>query len=144
MKRREDSELAVITKAKDLCSYVFVATASSPKSFRFSFVSRMQNLALDVVECTMRANDVYVARGDAAAHARRRELQGRALSSVKLLCYVGMLAMEQCCILPRQYEHLARLGTDCRNILGAWIAGDNKRFSPQAAAVGAADTGGPR
>ena len=38
-------ELTVITKAKDLCRYAMTVTEKSPKRFRFTLVSRMQNLA---------------------------------------------------------------------------------------------------
>ena len=44
------SELSVITKAKDLCSYIMTVTQKSPKHFRYSFVSRMQNIALSIIE----------------------------------------------------------------------------------------------
>jgi hypothetical protein len=44
------SELSVITKSKDLCSYVLTVTQKSPKHFRYTFVSRLQNLSLDVLE----------------------------------------------------------------------------------------------
>lgn len=42
---RKQSELTVITKAKDLCAYVMTVTQKSPKQFRFTFVNRLQNLA---------------------------------------------------------------------------------------------------
>lgn len=56
---RKQSELTVITKAKDLCSYVMTVTRKSPKHFRYIFVSKLQNLALGVIENLFRANDVY-------------------------------------------------------------------------------------
>lgn len=56
---RKQSELTVITKAKDLCSYVMTVTQKSPKQFRFTFVSRLQNLALSAIENLFRANDVF-------------------------------------------------------------------------------------
>lgn len=37
--QRKQSELTVITKAKDLCSYIMIITEKSPKRFRFTFVS---------------------------------------------------------------------------------------------------------
>lgn len=46
---RKQSELTVITKAKDLCSYVIKVTQKSPKQFRFTFVSRLQNLREDQI-----------------------------------------------------------------------------------------------
>ena len=47
---RKQSELQVITKAKDLCSYVMTVTQKSSKHFRYTFVSRLQNLTLSVIE----------------------------------------------------------------------------------------------
>ena len=47
---RRASELSVITQAKNLCSYVMTVTQKSPKQFRFTFTSRLQNLSLDVIE----------------------------------------------------------------------------------------------
>ena len=59
---RKQSELTVITKAKDLCSYVMTVTQKSPKQFRFTFVTRLQNLALSAIENLFRANDVFVSK----------------------------------------------------------------------------------
>ena len=79
------SELTVVTKAKDLCRYVMTVTEKSPKRFRFTLVSRMQNLALDVIEQAYRANDIYAAgAGREAAAAKRLDLQHAALSPVNL------------------------------------------------------------
>ena len=50
MPQQNQSELMVITKAKELCAYVMTVTQKSPKHFRFTFVTRMQNLSLDVIE----------------------------------------------------------------------------------------------
>lgn len=44
----KQSDLMVITKAKDLCSYVMTVTQKSPKQFRFSLVSRLQGYSLDI------------------------------------------------------------------------------------------------
>ena len=50
MSQQHQSELVVITKVKELCSYVMTVMQKSPKHFRFTFVTRMQNLSLDVIE----------------------------------------------------------------------------------------------
>jgi hypothetical protein len=84
----EQSELAVVIKAKELCQYVVTITENSPKRFRFTFVSRMQNLALDVIESLFRANDVFVGPGGTQADWReRRGLQRRALTSARVRLY---------------------------------------------------------
>ena len=44
------SELLVITRARDLCSYIMQVTQKSPKHFRYTFVSRLQNLSLSAIE----------------------------------------------------------------------------------------------
>ncbi len=52
-----NSELRVVTAAKNLCSYVLMVTSKSPKSFRFTLVSRLQNLSLDIIENIYKANE---------------------------------------------------------------------------------------
>ncbi|MDR3298696.1 MAG: four helix bundle protein [Candidatus Accumulibacter sp.] len=122
------SELIVITKAKDLCAYVLESTEKSPKRFRFTLSGRMQNLALELIEQTYRANEVFVQGEErAAAQVKRLDLQHGALTSVKLLAYMALLARGQGCLLPKQYEHIAQLASDCQNLLGAWIISDRKR-----------------
>ncbi len=59
-----NSELSVITKAKDLCEYILTVTDKSPKRFRFTLTSRLQNYALDIIEHLILANEVYVSGGN--------------------------------------------------------------------------------
>lgn len=54
------SELLVITRAKDLCSHIMQVTQKSPKHFRYTFVSRLQNLSLSAIENLYRGNDIFV------------------------------------------------------------------------------------
>ena len=126
---RKQSELTVITKAKDLCSYVITITHKSPKQFRFTFVSRLQNLALFVIENLLRANDVFISKADTAAQRDRLALQRSAMTDLKLLAYMALLAMEQQCILPKQYEQISSQIADCQNLLGAWMNSDRRRLS---------------
>ena len=123
------SELTVITKAKDLCGYVLTVTEKSPKRFRFTLVSRMQNLTLDIIEQTYRANEVYLSgQSREQAVQQRLDYQHGALTSAKILGYMSLLAREQDAILPKQYEQIAKLVSDCQNLLGAWINSDRKRM----------------
>lgn len=122
------SDLAVITKAKDLCSYIMTVTDKSPKRFRFTLTSRLQNLSLDIIEKLYRANEVFVKKGDVEKAAQRLAYQHEALTSIKLLSYMAQLAMEQGCILPKQYEQITKKASDCQNLLGAWINSDRKRL----------------
>lgn len=115
------SELTVITRTKDLCAYVMQVTQKSPKHTRYTFVNRLQNLCLDALTELVRANDVYVRQGDAGTLRERRQHQQTAMTSLKLLDYVAEMAAEQGCILPRQYEQIARQSTECRALLGGWM-----------------------
>ena len=126
----KQSELTVITKAKDLCSYIMTVTQKSPKQFRFTFTSRMQNLSLDVIEFLYRANDTFVTKENASSREKRLEFQHQAMTDLKLLAYFSLLAREQNCILPKQYEQISRQSADCQNLLGAWINSDRRRLQP--------------
>lgn len=122
------SELAIITKAKDLCSYVMTVTDKSPKRFRFTLVAKLQNYALDVIENLYRANEVFVKAGDREKAQQRIDFQHQALTELKLLGYMAQLSMEQGCILPKQYEQITKKIHDCQNMLGAWLNSDRKRL----------------
>ena len=126
----KQSELTVITKAKDLCSYIMTVTQKSPKQFRFTFTSRLQNLSLGVIESLYRANDTFVTKENASSREKRLEFQHQAMTSLKLLAYFSLLAREQSCILPKQYEQISRQSADCQNLLGAWINSDRRRLQP--------------
>ena len=124
------SELTVITRAKELCAYIMTVTQKSPKQFRFTFTSRIQNLSLDVIEKLYRANDTFITKADREAQRRRLEFQHGALTDLRLLSYFSMLAMENKCILPKQYEQISHLSSNCQNLLGAWINSDRRRLQP--------------
>ena len=82
---KKQSELTVITKAKDLCSYVMTVTQKSPKHFRYTFVNRLQNLTLDIVENLIMANEIYVVKGNKTMYNRRLEYQRNAMTRLMLL-----------------------------------------------------------
>jgi hypothetical protein len=127
------SELTVITKAKELCSYVMDTTLKSPKQFRFSFSSKMQSLALSAIENLYRANDVYVPRqGGRAAQERRLEYQHAALTDLRLLCYFAVLGAHHHAILPKQMQVIGTQGAECQRLVGAWIASDRRRYAAAA------------
>ncbi|MBR1740306.1 MAG: four helix bundle protein [Lachnospiraceae bacterium] len=122
------SELSVITKAKDLCSYIMTITDKSPKRFRFTLVSRMQNYSLDVIENLIRANEIFVSAGDVISSRDRLSYQRTAMTSLKLLGYISELAMKQQCILMKQYGQITKQIYDVENMLGAWMNSDKKRY----------------
>lgn len=128
MSTKTKSELQVVTAAKNLCSYVLIATNKSPKTFRFTLVSRLQNLTLNIIENIYRANEIFVQSKNLQNMQKRLEFQHSALTDIKILAYMALLAREQGCILPKQYEQISKLASDCQYLLGAWIKSDKRYF----------------
>ena len=129
MKKREESELLVIVKAKDLGNYIFTVTDKSPKKFRFSLISRLQNLALSMIENLYRANMVFVK--DSKANDKievRKKYQREAYVDLKLLGYMALMAKEQGGILAKQYEQISIRSTEVIRLLLAWSRSDQNRY----------------
>ena len=129
----KQSELTVITKAKELCSYVLTISDKSPKKFQFTLSSRLQNYSISIVEQLLYANEVRMAVKSTKLLEKRleqrRNFQQQAFTNMKMLAYFSQLAMEQQCILPKQYEQITKKLYDCQNLLGAWVRSDNKRYA---------------
>lgn len=85
----------MITKAKELCSCIMTVTDKSPRRFRFTLLSRMQNYALDVIENLYIANEIYVQTGRRDQAEKRQAYQQQAQTALRLLGYIAQLAMEQ-------------------------------------------------
>lgn len=121
----DSSELIVITKVKKLTAYVITITEKSPKKFRAVFINRMQNYCLDCIENLLEANSI---RMDSMKNKeRRRECQRMAFLKLKLLGYISFLALENQCILKRQYQQISLQLSDCINLLVAWRKSDAER-----------------
>lgn len=122
-------ELAVIVKAKDLGSYIFTVTDKSPKKFRFTLVTRLQNTCLDIIENLYYANSVYVKGKEDYAHiGKRNAYQKRAYVKVKMLLYFALIARENQCILPKQYEQILTQAYEVNRMITAWARSDLRRY----------------
>ena len=119
----------MITSSKKLCAYIMHITQKSPKQFRFSFVNRLQSYCLDIVEYLYEANDILVKPGLEEAIRERRHIQRKALSRLKLLCFVAEASMEEGVLTAKQYEQIATQALLCRNLLAGWMISDYKRYS---------------
>lgn len=119
------TDLTVITKAKDLATYIFTVTEKSPKRFRFTLVSRMQNTCLDVVHHLYRANDARL--DDDGERRERRAYQREAISCLKELDYLLSLSHETGCILAKQRSFAAGLLSDTMSMTYGWIRSDARR-----------------
>lgn len=119
------SELIVITKAKKLTAYVITVTEKSPKRFRAVFVNRMQNYCLDCIENLIEANSLKMDNNKNIE--KRKECQHNAFLKLKMLGYVSFLALENECILKKQYQQISLQASDCINLLVAWRKSDFER-----------------
>ncbi len=129
MKKREESELLVIVKAKDLGNYIFTVTDKSPKKFRFSLISRLQNLALSMIENLYRANMVFIKDSKAVDKIEvRKKYQREAYVDLKLLNYIALMAKEQGGILAKHYEQISIQSTEVIRLLLAWSRSDQNRY----------------
>ena len=122
-------ELAVIVKAKDLGSYVFTVTDKLPKKFRFTLVTRLQNTCLDIIENLYYANSVYVKGKEDYTHiGKRNAYQKRAYVKVKMLLYFALIARENQCILPKQYERISTQAYEVNRMITVWARSDLRRY----------------
>lgn len=120
--REDTSELMVITFAKKLTAYVMTVTQKSPKHFRFTFVTRLQNYCLDVVENLLKANSLRT--NTPKNKFARKDLQHDAYTKLKLIDYIAFLAYENQCLLKKQYEQIATQVYHTTNLLLAWTKSD--------------------
>jgi len=108
-----DKEMAVFTHAKKLSEYIFVITEKSPKKLRWSIVSRLQNVSVELIENLYRANyEVDEARAD---------FQKRASVCLNLVDFYAETAKKMQAINTRQMFIIARQTSDISRLLKGWI-----------------------
>lgn len=108
-----DREMAVFTNAKKLSEYIFVITEKSPKKFRWSIITRLQNASVDVIENLYHAN---FERGE-----ERVVYQKRALVSLNLVDFFAETARSKQAINLRQTGIIGRQIGECKKLLNGWV-----------------------
>jgi len=87
-KPQPSSDLMVIVKAKELCKHVMNATKNMPKQYRHTLSTKMQGLAIELVEALYMANEIYIGKANLEKrYPIRRDFQQLALTKVKMLTY---------------------------------------------------------
>jgi len=122
--RAKICELGVITKVKELVSYIMDVTEKAPKQFRVVFVNRMQNLALDVMEFMVEANFSNIQ----TESDQRKRLQKHAFVKLKVLANICYIAMKSQAIKKTHYLNISRLVEETSAMLVAWGKSDERRF----------------
>lgn len=126
---KKESDLKVIMKSRDLFAYIVQATEKSPKNYRFTFVDRLYELCMDVLEKLLYANDIHVTQANWKLRAiKRQDLQYEALSKLRVIGYFSMIARDTNCLLPKQHEQIILRVGECIKLLQGWIKSDNQRF----------------
>lgn len=108
-----DKEMAVFTAAKKLSEYIFVITEKSPKKFRWSIITRLQNASVDVIENLHRAN---FEKGEG-----RIEYQKSALVSLNLVDFFAETARAKNAISLHQTSVIAKQLIECKKLLNGWV-----------------------
>ena len=55
---KKKSTLVVMTKARELAKYIFDSCEKSPKKFRFTLCTKLENYCLNVIEYIYVANSI--------------------------------------------------------------------------------------
>lgn len=162
----KEKELILITKTKKLSELIFKITQTSPKRYRFSLVSKLQNIALDIVSEMYMANDTivnirliedmdktisYIKKKDEREltdweiqklfelqierekkynerTAKRMEHSLKALTNLRELDWLVVLAKEMGCITSAQMISTAKEIFEVRKLLSGYIQSDRKRY----------------
>lgn len=116
-----DKEMAVFTHAKKLSEYIFVITEKSPKKYRWSIISRLQNASVELVENLYRAN---FERDDAV----RVSFQKAAAVCIKLIDFYAETARKKQAITVRQTAVLAKHIAETEKLLNGWVRSTKRKM----------------
>ena len=101
----------VISKTRDLLTYLLERIAGFPRAYRFVLGERIGNLALDVLEHLL----------EAAYSRRKQEALRRANLDLEKLRHLLRTACELKCLSLRQYEYVSRAVDEVGRMTGGWI-----------------------
>lgn len=126
--RKDASELVVISRARDLVKYVVNASRKIPKSERYTFATRVQGLALDMISNMVRANTIVVRPKKIEQFQKRYEFQEKAQCDLKVLEYIVAIAVEDDFMTIKQYQQIAKQSAEVSILLTRWMDSDRRRF----------------
>ena len=92
------NELNIITKTKKLITYITQITEKSPVKYRHTYVAKMDNLCMEIIE------NLYLANDTDLKDKRRLDNQKLALTKFKVLDYIVEVSSTNGCILFKKYE----------------------------------------
>ena len=101
----------VVTKMRDLLTWLLERVASFPRSYRFVLGERIGNLAVDVLEKLL----------EAAYSAQKQAVLQRANLDLEKLRHLLRSAFELKCINVKQYEYVAYEIDEVGRMVGGWL-----------------------
>ena len=104
-------DLEVFVRWRRFLSWLLTATEKFPKRVRFTFSSRLDNLALDILEHIIEAT--YTS--DKAAHLKHVNLDIEKMRVLLRICH------EQRYLGDRGYEHAVKELYEAGKMVGGWI-----------------------
>lgn len=127
----QDKEFILLSRAKDLIKHTLTMTDNAkryPKKYRFTFVNRMQGLAIDIYEHINTANELNVLNKEELKE--RLQYQNKALTKCKTLLFLIDLSLEYKNIVldSRQAQAWARYVLDVKNMTVKWHSKDKERL----------------
>lgn len=129
MVNKEDSEMAVFSKCRDLITHTLQMTNNTkrfPKSMRFTLVNRMQDKVISLYEFILEANEIYPR--NASQKEKRAEKQRLALTYCKELLFYVDLSLQQGYINEKSAEYWTKLILNVKFLTAKWMKVDQQRF----------------
>ena len=96
------SELNVITKSKKLMEYILTITKNSDVKYRFTFVNKMHNLCMEIIENLYSANFIRLGT------TKRNDYQVIAQSKLHYLDFICEMATDAKYITMHQYLFISK------------------------------------
>lgn len=129
MINKEDSEMAIFSKCRDLITHTLQMTNNTkrfPKSMRFTLVNRMQDKVLSLYEFILEANEIFPR--SAIQKEKRLDKQRLALTYCKELLFYVDLSLQQGYINAQSAEYWTKLILNVKFLTAKWMKVDQQRF----------------
>ena len=126
-KQAEQTEFAIITKAKDLVKHTFLMTNERrfPKKYRFTIVNRLHDPTIDIFQHIQEANELDIA--DPQEYRERRYEQKKALTKCKTVLFLIELSFENGLISDDQCAAWSKYVLDVKYMTASWRKKDRER-----------------
>jgi hypothetical protein len=128
--KREEGELAVVTKANELATYTIRICSNEknfPKRYRWCITNKLVDAALDINNCIIKANSVFVK--DQADYQLRKRYQTEGVAATYSLLSMMDIAYRTFGIESDRMKHWTGLVLDVQSLLRNWRKSDIDRYS---------------